>query len=121
LNTSDEDVAGASPARLRKDRVLREITIHVPDDVLEDLNDFAREKQLAEIEPLIHRYTGDGLRCDLVWWKAEQKIAAARKAGERAPVQPGEPVSEQDVIALALRVYRFDHDVLRWLTGAHVA
>jgi hypothetical protein len=51
--------------RLNKNRLMRTITINVPEDVVEDLKRVAPLLGLSGYQPLARAYIGQGLRADL--------------------------------------------------------
>ena len=56
--------------RLAKDRAMTEISLKIPEDVLEDLRRIAPQLGFSNAEALIRAYIGQGLRNDLA--KLEQ-------------------------------------------------
>lgn len=51
--------------RLKKDRPMKSITLHIPEDVVEELKTIAPLLGFSGYQPLIRTYIGQGLRKDL--------------------------------------------------------
>ena len=51
--------------RLRQDRPVAEVTVRMPEDVVEDLKGVAERLGFSGYQPLIRAYVGQGLRVDL--------------------------------------------------------
>lgn len=51
--------------RLDKNRPMTPITIHIPEDVIEDLKRIAPLLGFSGYQPLVRAYVGQGLRTDL--------------------------------------------------------
>jgi hypothetical protein len=80
---------------MRHDRPTVTLSVPMPDDVLKDLTEVARERSVPDVPTLVRSYIADGLRKDSMEIRAWKQIAAAREAGGRPLVGPGEPVSER--------------------------
>ncbi|AFZ47080.1 hypothetical protein Cyast_1111 [Cyanobacterium stanieri PCC 7202] len=51
--------------RLKKDRPMESVTLHIPEDVVEELKTIAPLLGFSGYQPLIKAYIGQGLRQDL--------------------------------------------------------
>ena len=72
--------------RLRRDRPMVRICIHMPVDVVDDLKRIAPELGFSGYQPLLRSYVGRGLREDLARLEREQEIdALERRLAEEAP------------------------------------
>ncbi len=60
--------------RLNKNRPMTAINLHIPQDVVEDLERVALQLGFAGYEPLMRAYIGQGLRADLVRLESSLEI-----------------------------------------------
>lgn len=71
-------------ARLVKDRPMLSITLRIPQDVVDSLNQIAPRKGFSGYQALLKTYIGEGLRRDeagLTQDKTARLIAALKKRG----------------------------------------
>ena len=58
--------------RLDKNRPMTNVTLSIPEDVIEDLNRIAPVLGFSSYQPLMRAYIGQGLRNDLERFEGEQ-------------------------------------------------
>jgi hypothetical protein len=104
--------------RMRRNRPTVTLSLKLPTDLLEDLEEMAQERRIPDAETLARIYIGWGLRQHLRETRIAHKLTAVREAGPRPPVAKGAEVSEEDVLAAAIRVHYWDSEVFMWLTDA---
>ncbi len=61
--------------RLNRDRPLCDISLRIPEDVVEDLDRIAPHLGFSDHQPLIRAYIGQGLRADLERFEGTMKIS----------------------------------------------
>ncbi len=61
--------------RLDRNRPMTSVTIHIPEDVVEDLKRIAPLLGFSGYQPLIRAYIGQGLRTDLERFESETMTA----------------------------------------------
>lgn len=61
--------------RLRKDRPMTNISLRIPEDVVEELKRIAPVLGFSGYQPLIRAYIGQGLRADLARLEDDQTMA----------------------------------------------
>ena len=81
--------------RLRKDRPMTQISLRIPQDVLEDLKRVAPYLGFSGYQPLIRAYIGQGLRADLARLNKSPEISSLIESLRKHGV-------EDEIIAVAM-------------------
>lgn len=75
--------------RLRKDRPMAEISLRMPEDVVEDLKMVALRLGFADYQALIRAYIGQGLRNDLARLEASPEVSSLLESLRKQGVDDG--------------------------------
>lgn len=81
--------------RLRQDRPMTQISLRIPQDVLEDLKRVAPYLGFSGYQPLIRAYIGQGLRADLARLNKSPEISSLIESLRKHGV-------EDEIIAVAM-------------------
>jgi hypothetical protein len=73
---------------LSKERPTTTLSINVPVDVLEDLQQVAQDKDISSVEALIQFYVGQGLRQDLVALRRKHSAEQAKQILGKHHIDP---------------------------------
>ncbi len=66
-----------SEVRMRKDRPMTTISIRIPEDLIEEMKEFAPLRGFSGYQPLLRSYIGEGLRRDeLLFSQPEFKVVS---------------------------------------------
>jgi len=71
-----------------KDRPTTTVSLKMPVDVMDDLQDVLQEKEMSSVEALIQFYVGQGLRRDLADRRRKHSVEQAKHILDKYNIDP---------------------------------